>query len=76
MVEIIDLISLLLVVPGLWLLGNKNKKAFVLFVLSNFTVGYVAIVKSLPGLLIMQLVFLLFNIRNYILWRNDEANVP
>lgn len=52
-----------------WMIGNKNRKGFIVFILGNifwFLSGWST---SLYGLMITSIIFSIINIRNFIKWR-------
>jgi hypothetical protein len=51
-----------------WLIGNKRKFAFVLFILSGIFWILVAIKSGVYGLLIVVVPAIIANIRNWFLW--------
>lgn len=63
-----DLIAGFFELIAIWLVGNKNKFAFILYNLANFVWIYVAIDKKIYGLLLVVLPAIIINIRNYVRW--------
>jgi nicotinamide riboside transporter PnuC len=71
----LDILSFILILPSLYLLGEKKKLCFVIFSITNVLMSYVAIDKELYGLLGMNIVYFIFNIVNWIKWNKDEQAV-
>ena len=63
-----DIIAGLLGLSANWMLGNKNRIAFILFNLANLFWIWVALEHKIYGLLIVVIPAILINIRNWIKW--------
>lgn len=63
-----DIIAGLLELSANWMLGNKNRIAFILFNLANLFWIWVALEHKIYGLLIVVIPAILINIRNWIKW--------
>lgn len=63
-----DLIAGLLELLATWLVGNKNKVAFIFYNMANLFWIYVAIDRKIYGLLVVVVPAVVINIRNYIKW--------
>ena len=72
MVEILDYTAFALTLPALYLLGQKNRLCFMIFIVTNAFWVRVALEKNLIGLVGMNIVYFLFNIYNYRKWSRDE----
>ena len=57
---------------ALWIIGSKNKYAFLLFIIGNIMWSYIAIKIKLYGLLLVTVPAMGLNIRNYIKWQGNE----
>lgn len=58
--------------PALYLLGNKKKVCFIMFSMGNVLWIIVSVIDRRWGAVLSLCVYTIFNIRNYIKWRNDE----
>ncbi len=67
-----DWIAGLIELIAIWTIGNKNRKAFLLFIIGNILWSYIAIKTELYGLLLVTFPAILLNIRNYYKWQNKE----
>ena len=63
-----DVLAAIFEIAGAWLVGNKNKWGFVLFMVGNLLWFGTGLKYQLVGLLIVSVVFGLINIRNYRKW--------
>ena len=75
--KISDILVFVLSIPALWLMGKKRKSCFFIFTLVNFLMAYICLTNDpkLWGVLGMQFIYTVFNVRNYILWSKSEADV-
>lgn len=61
---------------GAWLVGNKDKKGFILIFLGCAVWVFVALTRpGVLGLLLVVIPALWINIRNYFKWYKEERNV-
>jgi len=67
---ILQVLAIALTMISLIMLGNKNRKAFILFVITNLLVIYLTLqAKPLVWSTIgVNIVFIAFNIRNFVKW--------
>jgi hypothetical protein len=74
MVILVSIISILTTLIGLYYIGEKNKKGFILHTISVGCQAYLFYILPEPNwLLIAQmLVLAIFNIRNYFKWKYGE----
>lgn len=61
-------------IPALWLMGRKDKRCFILFTVVNVLFVYVGCKNGLYGLVGMSVIYMVFNVRNYLMWRRQEGN--
>ena len=64
-----DFIAAILELSAIWLIGNKKRVEFIIFILCNITWAIVAIKSGLYGLLLTVMVALVMNIRNWFKWK-------
>ena len=68
-----DWIAATLELFGAYIVGNKNKFAFILFFISGLCwISYVIATNTTHGILIVVLPAMCMNIRNYIKWSKDD----
>lgn len=67
-----DILAGILELIALWLVGNKNKYAFCLFILCNIAWIYVAIYSKVYGLLLISIPAIVVNTRNYLKWKEKK----
>lgn len=65
-----DVIAGILELLGCWLVGNKKRICFILFILCGLCWIYVAFDKQVYGLLLISIPNLVINIRNWFKWRS------
>lgn len=65
---ILSSISLLLVIIGLYLLGEKKKSAFIVFIIGLLCQLYIFYNNYQWFLLIQSIIFIIFNLINYRKW--------
>ena len=70
-----DILAGIVELIGLWVVGNKNRISFILFIVCNLLWIYVAFSKHIYGLLIVSIPALLINTRNFIKWGKDENTI-
>lgn len=63
-----DFIAAILELTAVWMIGNKNRKGFLIALLCNIVWIVVAVKASLWGLLFTMGAFIFINIRNYKKW--------
>ncbi len=73
MVILISVLSLLTTIVGLYYLGEKDKKGFLVFTFSLGCQLYLFYILSNWFLVIQMIVLIGFNIRNYYKWRKEDA---
>jgi hypothetical protein len=70
-----DWIAGIFELAGAWIVGNRNRKGFLVNVLCClFWIYYVVKTNSAYGLLVVVVPSLFINIRNYILWKPDDIH--
>ena len=69
---ILSVISLPTTIVGLWLLGKKDKAGFLYFSASLSCQLIIFAVQHNYFLVIQMIVLLLFNMRNYTVWKREE----
>lgn len=69
-----DIIAGFIELIAAWLVGNKNRLGFVLFILSGIIWSEVAIRTHIYGLLIVCVPMIFINIRNYIKWGDKKMS--
>lgn len=67
-----DWLAAIIELIGGWLLGNKDRLAFVLLLICNILWIYVAITKGVYGLLLVVVPAIIINIRNFMKWGNEK----
>ena len=67
-----DILAALFEIAGAWLVGNKNKWGFVLFMAGNLLWFGTGLKYQLVGLLIVSVVFCGINMRNFRLWSKHK----
>ncbi len=67
-----DWIAGIIELTAIWTIGNKNKKAFLLFIIGNIIWSYIAIKTELYGLLLVTSPAIILNMRNYYKWQGNE----
>lgn len=68
----LDWIGMALSLYSVYLLGNKNKKGFIVYIIANIIWMALGIFfMSSVGLLIGNIAFLLINIRGYLQWNHQ-----
>lgn len=67
-------LSLIVTIIGLYYIGKKNKLGFVYHTVSVIIQGYLFYIYKDWPLVAQMLILTGFNIRNYFLWRNEDAN--
>jgi hypothetical protein len=69
----VDWIAAILELFGAYIVGNKNKVAFILFFLAGICwMVYVATTNTTHGILIVVIPAMCMNVRNYIKWSKDD----
>ena len=69
-----DWIAGILELLGSWIVGNRNRKGFLLnMVCCVCWISYVVITNSAHGLLVVVVPSLFINVRNYMLWRPNAT---
>jgi len=59
---------------GLYLIGKKNRIAFLIFILGNICwITYVVLTSSAYGLLLACVPAIVLNARGYYLWKKSDA---
>jgi len=73
----IDIFVFTLSVPALWLMGRKKKFCFIIFTVVNFLMMAICLGSDpiLWGVMGIQVIYVGFNIRNFILWKKSEEAV-
>lgn len=74
MVILISVLSLITTIIGLYYLGEKNKNGFIIFTFSLTCQLYLFYVISNWFLVFQMIVLMIFNMRNYFKWRNENEN--
>ena len=69
---ILSCISLPTTIIGLWLLGKKDKAGFLYFSASLSCQLIIFSMQNNYFLVIQMIVLLLFNMRNYAVWKREE----
>lgn len=67
-----DWIAALLEIAGAWLVGNKNKWGFVVFMFGNVLWIITGSQKALGGLIFVSIIFFCINVRNFRKWLISE----
>ena len=66
----LDWIAGFLELIGLWTVGSKNRKGFLLYIAGDICwIAFVIATRSAYGLLVIVLPALVINTRNFILWK-------
>ena len=68
-----DIIACIFEVCGAWLVGNKNKWGFVVFMIGNYFWLLTGINNGLRGLVIVSVVFGFINVRNFKKWHRKKS---
>lgn len=68
-----DIIAGILELVAIWIVGNRNKYAFILFVIANILWIITASSHHMYGLILVCVPAVFINIHNFIKWRKDEA---
>lgn len=69
---IVECTTVILVIIMLIQFSKKNKLGWILSLITNVMWFYIGIVREVPVILIATVIYFAFNIRGYIMWRNDE----
>ncbi len=69
---IISILSLLTTIIGLYYLGEKDEKGFLIFTFSLLCQLYLFYILSNWFLVCQMLILIIFNMRNYFKWRNEN----
>lgn len=75
MVILISIVSLLTTIIGLYYIGEKDKRGFVYHTISIVCQGYLFLIISNWFLVFQMVILAVFNIRNYLKWRNEECQI-
>lgn len=67
-----DWVACLLEICGAWLIGNKKKSGFIVFMIGNCFWFASGNKNNLGGLMMVSMVFFLINVRNWLKWRNEK----
>lgn len=68
-----DYIASILELLGIWIIGNKSKWGFIIFMIAGLCwMIYVGINKHTYGILLVVLPALVINTRNFIKWSKNE----
>ena len=73
--QMFDLFFMIIMIPCLIMMGNKDKRCYPILLIANFGVITVILCNSPPilwGLLSTQIVFIIINVRNWIKWTKDD----
>jgi nicotinamide riboside transporter PnuC len=71
----LDWIAMSLSLLAVYLLGNRNKLGFVSFIISNAIWVYVGYLTGSYAIAIGNFIFLLMNLRGWIRWKREAANI-
>ena len=71
----LDWIAAVLCLIGIWLIGNKKKVGFLIYIVENLVwILFVYFAKVGYGLWFVCTIAIVINTRNYFKWRKDEKN--
>jgi len=73
---VIQVLIPVLTLIGLWLLGDKKRIAFMIFNACQLLIIYSAITTKSWGILAMSIIYIVFNIINFIKWRKPITAIP
>ena len=73
MIVYVECFTVLVMIVTLIQFGNKNKIGWLLSIVTNFLWIYIGIIREVPVIIIATIVYFIFNIRGYLLWRKDES---
>jgi hypothetical protein len=72
----LDWLAMALSLLALWLIGNKNRMGFAVFVLANLTWIVVGVwLMQSAGIVLGNVVFLAMNVRGYLNWKTPPPHV-
>ena len=66
-----DIIACILEIIGAWMVGNRNRYGFVVFMLGNICWLLSGYDSKLIGLIVVSIVFFGINVRNFKKWSRD-----
>lgn len=69
---LLDWVSMVTGLIGLYQLGNKNKYGFLLSLISVILAGIVSVIAGQSGLLVANFIQIILMIRGYVLWDKDS----
>ena len=69
----LDWIAAALELAGAWIVGNKNKWGFIVFIACGLCwIAYIIVNQSTYGLLLAIMPMQVINVRNFIKWSRDK----
>lgn len=72
---LLDWVAMLFAFASVYLLGNRKRVGFVLFILSNFVWIAVGFLADSSGMIGGNLIFLFINARGWLKWKSEEGEV-
>lgn len=70
---VLEILSLITTIVGLYLLGKKDKYGFIVFDLSLICQMYIFYTQNNTFLIFQMVVLIVFNTINFVKWRKDES---
>lgn len=70
----VDIVSYTFVLIHLWLLGNKVRSAWIFGIMATVCFTFFGVLCGSPATVIMNIVFTIFHIVNYIKWGKTNEN--
>lgn len=67
-----DIIAGICELIGLYLIGSRNKKGFLINLICNILWVFVAWKTKVFGLLLVVIPAMFINVKNYMIWRQNE----
>lgn len=65
---LVEIITAILLLCGIYLLTISNKYGFVLLAIQNITLGYIAYESNLTVLVMLEIIFLMMNTEGFLAW--------
>lgn len=72
LLETLDILGFLCGISGAILVTKKNKWGFIAFIISSFIYSYLGVVKSMPGLTMSSICFIVIDIYGFWNWTKME----